>query len=69
MNERIKELEKQAVFYNEETEKWELNLEKFAELIVKECADVVENSVWHLPRGYKAKDQAVLVRKNFGVEE
>ena len=38
MNERIKELEKQSVFYNEDEEIWETDLEKFAELIVRECA-------------------------------
>jgi hypothetical protein len=37
MNERIKELEKQSVFYNEDEEIWETDLEKFAELIVREC--------------------------------
>jgi hypothetical protein len=37
MNERIKELEKQSVFYNENEEIWETDLEKFAELIVREC--------------------------------
>jgi len=44
-------------------------LEKFAELIVKECAKIVEDSTWNLPHGYKAVDQANLVKKHFGVEE
>jgi hypothetical protein len=42
MNERIKQLALQAGIYNleltDETEYW--ILEKFAELIVKECADI-----------------------------
>ena len=40
----------------------------FAELIVRECASIVEGSPWNLPRGYKAVDQAELVKKHFGVE-
>ncbi len=38
MNERIKELEIQSVFYNEDTQLWEFDREKFALLIVQECA-------------------------------
>lgn len=41
----------------------------FAELIVKECAEAVKNSIWSLPRGYNAADQAAFVKKHFGVEE
>jgi hypothetical protein len=48
---------------------FEGGLEKFAELIVKECAQIVEASTWNLPHGYKAVDQANLVKKHFGVEE
>ena len=44
MNERIKELAEQAGIYNleltDETEYW--ILEKFAELIVRECADIMD---------------------------
>ena len=42
MNERIKELEKQSVYYNEDEDTWEFNREKFAELIVRECASWIE---------------------------
>lgn len=62
MNERIKELIKSLGIIPED-EHYEV-----AELIVRECANAVENSVWHLPRGYKAKDQAEFVKKHFGVE-
>jgi hypothetical protein len=44
-------------------------IEKFAELIVKECMSIVEGSPWNLPRGYKAVDQAELIKEHFGVEE
>ena len=56
MNERIKELEKQSVFYNEDEEIWETDLEKFAQLIVRECIDIV-------PWQYEEK-----IKEHFGVE-
>jgi hypothetical protein len=78
MNERIKELKHQASLwcdknipeqYSEETNgygrAWE---DKFAELLIRECAYIVENSPWRLNRGYKAIDQANLVKQHFGVE-
>jgi len=73
MNERIKQLEKQASDYY-----WSLDdgvrnadafTQKFAELIVRECANIVQDSPWQLPQGYKSVDQAKLVKKYFGVEE
>jgi hypothetical protein len=42
---------------------------KFAELIVRECAKIVEDSKWNLPRGHKAIDQANLVKEHFGITE
>jgi hypothetical protein len=78
MNERIRELEKQAWEFVDKTWNWAnannpsqatLFKTKFAELIVRECAQIVEASTWNLPHGYKAVDQANLVKKNFGVEE
>jgi hypothetical protein len=41
---------------------------KFAELIVKECALIVAHSPWRLTHGYKAIDQANLVKQHFGVK-
>jgi len=64
MNKQIRELEKQSVFYNEETEKWELNLEKFAELIVRECADICYNREY--TDGTRYGDEII---EHFGVEE
>jgi hypothetical protein len=40
MNERIKLLAEQAEEWNDDGDKCEVNLEKFAELIVRECARV-----------------------------
>ena len=42
--------------------------EHFAKLLIKECATIVENSKWNLPRDHKAIDQANLIKQNFGVE-
>ena len=65
MNERIKELAEQAGIYNleltDETEYW--ILEKFAELIVGECASICYKS-------FENGDMiAGLLMQTFGVEE
>jgi hypothetical protein len=66
MNERIKELVKQATTIEEH--KWGVSYdnfdkEKFAELIVKECADIATmNQFQYDPVGK-------YVKKHFGVEE
>jgi len=64
MNQRIKELAEQAGIYklnlSDETEYW--IMEKFAELIVRECIDVVGKATTS-PNGYQA------LMKHFGVEE
>jgi hypothetical protein len=41
---------------------------ELAELIVRQCAKIVEDSTWNLPHGYKAVDQANLVKEHFGVD-
>lgn len=77
MNEQILKLVAEARQYAWENEThWSANAErealferKFAELLVKECAKIVEDSTWNLPHGYKAVDQANLVKKHFGVED
>lgn len=77
MNTRIKQLADRAKEQSDEfdsirhkltDEEWEeIYNEKFARLIVLECAKIVEDSTWNLPHGYKAVDQANLVKKHFGV--
>ena len=66
MNLRIKELAEKATTYIEPTsnsgEGWIFDKEKFAELIVKECIDVVGKATTS-PNGYQA------LMKHFGVEE
>ena len=74
MNERIKLLAEQAGIYkldlSDETEYW--IIEKFAELIVRECADIcmeMSAKCAGLPGdGALAKDCADWIKKDFGVE-
>jgi len=69
MNEKIKQLANQArVLADQFQEQWkagpsdeEFFQEKFAELIVKECAGIADKA-----EPYKAND---LIKKHFGVEE
>ncbi len=72
MNERIRELEKQAqkVIWPADgnvTELTNLDIEKFAELIVKECAGIyskIDNGNLHMG----TDDYLEALRKHFGVE-
>jgi len=76
MNERIRELIGQAqcveVWGNNpyngspEFEGYELDAEKFAELIVRECANIVTDAVDHRE---PASTYADKIRQHFGVEE
>jgi len=65
MNERIKELAEQATSIQGPTPYnplcWEDELEKFAQLIVWECAQVADKA-----EPYQTSD---LIREHFGVEE
>ncbi len=74
MNERIQELAYDAEDYADSIvdqggEFHPAYTQKLAELIVRECAKIVEASTWNLPHGYKAVDQANLVKQHFGVEK
>jgi hypothetical protein len=59
MNERLKQLADQAE--TKEIGYYFFDKEKFAELIVRECADIADKA-----EPYKSND---LIRKHFGVEE
>jgi hypothetical protein len=65
MNERIKELAEQAelnatLLFNKE------KLEKFAELIIRKCAFIVEDAVDHREPASTYVDK---IKQHFGVEE
>ena len=71
MNERIKELAEQAGFFPTELTQVGPSVEKFAELIVKECAESLwteecYNSDLALEEFEKNSKK---IRKHFGVEE
>jgi hypothetical protein len=79
MNERIEKLGEQADLLGEFTPTkipgryvgyiTEAQILKFAELIVRECAEIVKDSPWKLGNSYAASDQAWLIKEHFGVEE
>jgi hypothetical protein len=68
MNERIRTFERESHIdvyaLGLDRAKWEAILEKFAQLIVQECASQVD---WILAEG--GKTQGDLIREHFGVEE
>jgi len=72
MNERIQELAKQAVLQANEVfdqngkDYSEIVMEKFAELIVRECQTVVE---WAISVDSTIDRAPVLIQEHFGVEE
>jgi hypothetical protein len=81
MNERIRELKNQAwTLVSEEErargelyeaqEQWELCDQKFAELIVKECCDVLQSeTIRHDGYGYNQGFLHKKIKEHFGVEE
>ena len=59
MNDRIRQLAEQAGWDNHHS-KFDTRIEKFAELIVRECAEIADKA-----EPYKASD---LIKQYFGVE-
>ena len=68
MNERIKKLKEQATSYtwngNDVTE--ELDEQKFAELIVRECGNYMNSRI---PGNIEVSATVAKMKKHFGVEE
>jgi len=75
MNERIKELAHEAGLPTYNPEGMPTKLEKFAELIVRECAGICEkDGRWWAEKGYlmeagEAGSLATQIKEHFGVEE
>ena len=71
MNERIRELAEQAGIYklnlSDETEYW--IMEKFAELIVQECANMAESFHRHQYDFTGNLELHEFIKTHFGVEE
>jgi len=72
MNERIRQLAEQATTYIEPTyssgEGWIFDKEKFAELIVRECAQVCQDQPNHYALKTDRDNCAVAIKEHFGVE-
>ena len=76
MNERIKELAEQAGSTHKQSlgvyQFYSHELEKFAELIVKECADVCNKIYFeHYPDAaeWERSEEGDAIKEHFGVEE
>ena len=69
MNERIKQLMTQAstIRYSGFGETEILDPEKFAELIVRECADVAKETRWAVPPSQEQIARGI--QQHFGVKE
>ena len=71
MNERIRELVRESHLdvygLGKERYKWEYTVEKFAELIVRECADVAKETRWAVPPSQEQIARGI--QQHFGVEE
>ena len=66
MNERIRELAREAGLLAYNPEGPPTKLEKFAQLIARECANIVTDAVNHRE---PASTYADKIRQHFGVEE
>lgn len=73
MNERIQLLAEQATTYIEPTansgEGWIFNKEKFAELIVRECAELAKHNVMNISTYADAEFVDRQIKQHFGVAE
>ena len=69
MNERIIELAEQSgLEYNFDPMLW-LKYEKFAELIVRECLEIVNRKEYSYHEADPLWETAELIKEHFGVEE
>ena len=77
MNKRLQELAEQAEEWNEDGDKCDVNLQKFAELIIQECIDCVRGAVLaddvalrnNLGFSDGIAQGVVHIQKHFGVKE
>ena len=70
MNQRIRELAEQANLTIATSSLWEHKVQEFAELIVKECAEIADvERPSSLGCGYITKTKGMLIKEHFGVTE
>jgi hypothetical protein len=68
MNERIKELAEQAEFSERDLQIQGDNFQRFAELIVRECLDIVNRHEYSYHEADPLWETAQLIKEHFGVE-
>jgi hypothetical protein len=70
MNQRIRELAEQANLTIATSPLWEHKVQEFAQLIVKECAEIADvERPSSLGCGYITKTKGMLIKEHFGVKE
>ena len=71
MNERIEKLGEQATIHSPEGfyTYTQIDASKFAELIVKECADIAKHHVMNISTYADAEFAEEQIKQHFGVEE
>ena len=71
MNERIRELEQQCVYWDADEETYEFDREKFAELIVRDCVRIC-NKVYfdNYPdaEDFERSEEGEAIKRHFGVK-
>ena len=67
MNERIKELSLQSLTYD--GQRTDIDIEKFAELIVEECGEIAYKAYWDNPKTVRGIHIKEKIKQHFGVEE
>ena len=71
MNERIRELEQQCVYWDADEETYEFDREKFAELIVRDCVRIC-NKVYfdNYPdaEDFERSEEGEAIKQHFGVK-
>lgn len=68
MNERIRELAEQAEFSERDLQIQGDNFQRFAELIVRECLDIVNRHEYSYHEADPLWETAQLIKERFGVE-
>ena len=69
MNERIRELVEKSYIYDKQNDSSFFNKEKFAKLIVRECANMAESFHRHQYDFTGNLELHEFIREHFGVEE
>ena len=71
MNERIRELEQQCVYWDADDETYEFDREKFAELIIQDCVRIC-NKVYFddYPdaEDFERSEEGEAIKRHFGVK-